>query len=145
MFHHDGSDEVDSLLAQLSGLLPRLGEDDQGIAIDIDHAIEETSPLFSEAMPRPTEVLGVLTWHLEWHGTGDSVSDLNRDFHRSLGEFGEETEFVSHFVEAGSIRYEVVLGSLRGQQHVHHVRFVIGGPKMARICSEWRNVRDSLR
>jgi hypothetical protein len=145
MADHDGSDEIDSLLAQLRGLLPRLGEDDQGIAIDIDHALEATSPLFSEAMSRPTKLLGVLTWHLEWHGQGDSVSDVNRDFHRLLGEFGEETEFVSHFLEADSIRYEVVLGSLQGRQHVHHVRFVIGGPKMARICSDWRQIRDSLR
>jgi len=144
MADHDGSDEVGGLLAQLGGLLPRMGEDDQGIAIDIDHAIEETSPLFSEAMSPQTKVLGVLTWHLEWRGQGYSVSDVNRDFHRLLGEFSEETEFVSHFVEAESIRYEVVLGSLRGQQHVHHVRFVIGGPKMAGICSEWRHIRDSL-
>src|SRR5258708_32065622 len=98
-------------LRQRSGLLPILGEDDQGIAIDIDHALEETSPLFSEAMSPPTKLPGVLTWQLEWHGQGDAVSDVNRDFHRLLGEFGAETEFVSHFVEADSIRYEVVLGS----------------------------------
>jgi hypothetical protein len=145
MAEHEGSAEVGSLLVQLAGLLPRLGEDDQGIAIDIDHAIEETSPLFSEAKSRPTKMLGVLTWQLEWHGQGYSVSDVNRDFHRLLGEFGEDTEFVSHFIEAESIRYEVVLGSLRGHQHVHHVRFVIGGPKMAGICSEWRHISDSLR
>jgi hypothetical protein len=145
MAENDRSVDVISMLAQLSELLPRLREDDQGIQIDIDHALEETSPLFSESTSRPTKAAGVLTWELEWNGQGASVSAVNRDFHRLLGEFGEETEFVSHVVEAESIRYEVVLGSLRGHQHVHHVRFVISGPKMAKVCSEWRHITESIR
>jgi hypothetical protein len=145
MTDHDSFGDMKSLLDQLSVLLARLGEDDQGIEIDIDHALGETGPLFSESTPRPTKAGGVLTWQLEWHGQGFSVSAVDGDFHRLLGEFGEETEFVSRFVDAASIRYEVVLGSLRGHQHVHHVRFVIGGPNMAKICSEWRHISESLR
>jgi hypothetical protein len=137
-------DDIPALLEGLRGLLYKAGEDDQGVEIDIDHAIGEVSPLFSESMPRAVKDAGVLTWSLEWHGQGNSVSAVNRDFHRLLGEFGEETEFLSHFVEASSVRYEVVLGSLRGHQHVHHVRFVIGGPKIATICSEWRRIGESL-
>ena len=111
----------------------------------IDHAIEELEGLFSESAPRPAKEGRVLTWQLEWHGTDHSVSAVHRDFHRLLGGFAEETEFVSQFVEADSIRYEVLVGSLRGHQHIHHVRFRIGGQKVAAICSDWRRNRNAMK
>lgn len=136
--------EIESLVMELQRLLPRVGEDDQGIEIDIDHAIDEVAPLFGDEVSRATKVDGVLVWELQWFGEGHSVSSVDRGFFRLLGECAEETTFISRIVEESSIRYEVLLGSVQGNGHVHHVRFVVRGTKLASICSDYREIGRSF-
>jgi hypothetical protein len=102
----------DTMLERFRQLSKGAGEDDEGIAIDIEHALGLHEESFAGAESRPTKEGGVLTWQLTWRGLPRrSIADLDRLFFRLLADFAEQNLFVSRFIEHASVRYEVVMGS----------------------------------
>jgi hypothetical protein len=141
----DNTQGVDSMLERFRELSERAGEDDEGLAIDVDHAISLHEESFEEPDLRPTKESGVLTWHLTWRGLPRrSLADLDRSFFRLLADFAEQSQFVSRFIERDSIRYEVVMGSTGDRPHAHHVRFKVAGPEVNRVLKDYRNISKTL-
>lgn len=133
------------MLERFQELMERAGEDDQGLAIDIDHALSLHEKTFEEADIRPIKEDGVLTWHLTWRGLPRrSIADLDRSFFRFLGDFAEQSQFVSRFIERDSVRYEVVMGSTGDRPHAHHVRFNVTGTEVNRVLKDYRDISTTL-
>lgn len=141
----DNTQGIDSMLERFRELSERTGEDDEGLAIDVDHAISLHEESFEETDLRPTKETGVLTWQLTWRGLPRrSIADLDRSFFRLLADFAEQSQFVSRFIERDSILYEVVLGSTGERPHAHHLRFKVSGPEVNRALKDYRNISKTL-
>jgi hypothetical protein len=133
------------MLERFRQLSKRAGEDDEGIAIDIDHALGLHEKSFAGAESRPIKEGGVLTWHLTWRGLPRrSIADLDRSFFHLLADFAEQSQFVSRFVEDASVRYEVVMGSTGDRPHAHHVRFKVSGAEVNRVVKDYRGISKTL-
>jgi hypothetical protein len=137
----DNTQAVDSMLERFRELSERAGDDDEGLATDVDHALSLHEESFEETELRPTKESGVLTWHLTWRGLPlRSIADLDRSFFRLLADFAEQSQFVSRFIEHDSIRYEVVMGSIGHRPHAHRVRFRVAGPEVNRVMKDYRDI-----
>lgn len=141
MSGEDNIQGVDSMLEHFRELLESAGEDDEGLAIDVDQALSLHEESFEETDLRPTKEGGVLTWHLTWRGLPRrSVADLDRSFFRLLADFAEQSQFVSRFIDRDSVRYEVVMGSTGDRPHAHHVRFKVAGAEVSRVLKDYRDI-----
>jgi len=136
---------ADGMLERLRELSERAGEDDEGLAIDVDLALSLHEESFVESGLRPTKEAGVMTWHLTWRGLPRrSIADLDRSFFRLLADFAEQSQFISRFIERDSVRYEVLMGSKTDRPHAHHVRFRVAGPEVNRVLEDDRDISKPL-
>jgi hypothetical protein len=116
-------------LTEILDLLPRLaarvGEDDDGIAMDVDAAVFASDGVFTLG---DTTIASPDTWiiELDWVAPGSSRSDLYGDFYRLLGAIAEKTMVVHRTKSADREIFDVLLGSVGPTgDHAHHLRFLI--------------------
>ena len=111
-------------------------DDQQGMAIDIEFAFEQTTR-FSQINHRIDG--DVIYFELEWLGTGRALIDLWRDFYSVFHDFAEGVQFIRCAVDADAVLFQMIFGCGGGPEHSHFVLLRVVGPRVRNVIAWLRN------
>jgi len=117
--------------------------DDPGIAYDVDMALR-MSRSFTWTPPTGHGREGLELWQIEWTGSGDTVSDVDRDFFAVVADLAGEATFIHRIVRPDTIDYVLITASLDPPFHLDRVYFELVGPRIAIACASWWRSVESV-